>query len=72
VGSTIITSTTAPPKNWKQVYEAAVGALADDENVREGVPICRRPHEPSSALNDAANALAALWKTPRPPAHKHK
>jgi len=72
VGTTSIATTTITPKNWKQVYEAAVGALSKDENVREGAPIYRRPHEPSSALNDAADALAALWKTPRPPAHRRK
>jgi len=72
VGSTSITSTTVAPKNWKQVYDAAVGALAKDERGREGAPIYRRPHEPSSALNDAADALAALWKTPRAPAHRRK
>lgn len=72
MGTTSIATTTVTPKNWKQVYEAAVGALSEGENVRERAPIYRRQAEPSSALNDAADALAALWKTPRSQAQRRK
>jgi hypothetical protein len=61
-------------KNLKQVFESAVGDLEDDSSSQRKRPICPRkngvrleaaPQDHNRALNDAAEALAALWKTTR-------
>jgi len=64
------------PKNLKQTYEAALGELRGEEvpDRKAKAPIYRRkqrvgtstgtsPEQPARALDDAADALAALWKT---------
>jgi hypothetical protein len=63
------------PKNLKRTYEAALGELRGEEapDRKAKTPIYRRKQEgastdtsraqPESAVADAADALAALWKT---------
>ncbi len=58
-------------ESLKQVFESAVGELDEDKSSRRKSPICPRqngirqaaPQDQNRALNDAAEALAALWKT---------
>jgi hypothetical protein len=62
------------PLKWKQVFESALDELSGDTKPDRNRPICeRRPAalaaEPAHkrtdrALADAADALAALWRTP--------
>ncbi|PYX83393.1 MAG: hypothetical protein DMG70_10960 [Acidobacteria bacterium] len=66
------------PKNPKRTYEAALGELRGEETPdrKAKTPIYRRKQatgtstdtstEPKRALADAADALAALWKTSSP------
>ena len=64
------------PKNPKRTYEAALGELRGEETPdrKAKTPIYRRkqevaastdasPAQPNRALDEAADALAALWKT---------
>ena len=63
------------PKNLKRTYEAALGELRGEEasDRKAKTPIYRRnrevasadalPSPPDRAVADAADALAALWKT---------
>jgi hypothetical protein len=63
------------PKNLKRTYEAALGELRGEEapDRKAKTPIYRRsrevasadasPAQPDRAVADAADALAALWKT---------
>lgn len=64
------------PDNLKQLYETALEELSGEKPrlVRPNTPICRRPipgavtkpaASPERALEDAANALAALWRSPK-------
>lgn len=62
----------------KQTFEAAVNELGGAEANRAKLPIYprKRPTTPNSgapdpnrALKDAAEALAALWKTPGAKSH---
>jgi hypothetical protein len=63
------------PENLKRTYEAALGELRGEEasDRKAKTPIYRRnrevaspdapPSQPDRAVADAADALAALWKT---------
>jgi len=63
------------PENLKRTYEAALGELRGEEapdrkaktpiyrRKREGASTDASPAPPDGAVADAADALAALWKT---------
>ena len=73
---TITSPNSDAPENLKQIYEAALGELRGEESAdrKANTPIYRRkqevaastdasPAQPNRALDEAADALAALWKT---------
>src|SRR5207244_6524975 len=70
------------PNNLKRTYEAALGELRGEEfpDRKAKTPIYRRnrevasadasPAQPDRAVADAADALAALWKTSSSNGHR--
>lgn len=66
-----LTNPVPDPLKYKEVYESALNELTGEKPVRRGTPIYQRRAAAQSgdpekrALNNAADALAALWRNNR-------